>query len=93
MLLWLIPSLADFHILNLLHQETYYTRYKMLYFSAPPKDHNIYIENVLETVLEPVLEGVGKLKQTVQLSVISQATEALCQAWMNFILNEKIKFR
>lgn len=60
---------------------------------GPPKDHNIYIEHVLETVLEPVLEGVGKLKQTVQLSVISQATEALCQAWMNFILQEKIKFR
>ncbi|XP_052226327.1 uncharacterized protein LOC127841499 [Dreissena polymorpha] len=57
-----------------------------------PSDHNLYIEHVLETVLEPVLEGVSKLKQTVQLSVVSQATEAVCQAWMNFILQEKIKF-
>lgn len=62
-------------------------------FTGMPKDHNIYIEHALETILEPVLEGVGKLKQTVQLSVISIATEALCQAWMTFILQEKIKFR
>lgn len=58
----------------------------------PPKTHNIYIENALETILEPILEGVGKLRQTVQLSVVSLATEALCQAWMTFILQEKIKF-
>ena len=58
-----------------------------------PKDHNIYIEHCLETVLEPVLEGVGKLKHTVQLSVVSLATEALCQAYMAFILQERIKFR
>jgi len=55
--------------------------------------HNIYMENVLETVLEPVLEGVGKLRPTVQLSVVSRAVEALVQAWLNFILQEKIKFR
>ncbi|WAR21948.1 CC142-like protein [Mya arenaria] len=60
--------------------------------SGAVSGHNIYIEHVLETVLEPVLEGVGKLRQTVQLTVISQAVEALCQAWLNFILQEKIKF-
>ena len=58
-----------------------------------PKGHNQYIENALETVFEPVLEGVGNLKQSVQLGVISNAIEAICQAWMSIILNEKIKFR
>lgn len=57
-----------------------------------PKVHNIYIENALEKILEPVLDGAGKLKQTVQISIMSVATEAVCQAWMTHILQEKIKF-
>ena len=58
-----------------------------------PKDYNVYIEHVLEAVLEPVLEGVNKLKQTTQLSVVSMATVAVCDAWIAFIMKERIKFR
>ena len=62
-------------------------------FSELPSDYNVYVEHVLETVLEPVLEGVNKLKQTTQLSVVSMATVAVCDAWIAFIMKEKIKFR
>ena len=58
-----------------------------------PKDYNVYVEHVLETVLEPVLEGVNKLKLTTQLGVVSMATVAICDAWIAFIMKEKIKFR
>ena len=58
-----------------------------------PTDYNVYIEHVLETVLEPVLEGVNKLKLTTQLGVVSMATVAICDAWIAFIMKEKIKFR
>ncbi|XP_052830532.1 uncharacterized protein LOC106868655 isoform X1 [Octopus bimaculoides] len=51
-----------------------------------------YIEHALETILEPVVEGVSKLRVTSQLSVISMATVAMCEAWTDFILKEKIKF-
>ncbi|KAK3599454.1 hypothetical protein CHS0354_036474 [Potamilus streckersoni] len=57
-----------------------------------PKEHNLYMEHALETVLEPVLEGVSKLKQTSQLSVATMATVAFADALSNFILKEKIKF-
>ncbi|KAJ8316966.1 hypothetical protein KUTeg_004870 [Tegillarca granosa] len=57
-----------------------------------PVDHSMYIEHVLETVLEPVIEGVSKLKITAQIGVISMATKAFCEAWSSFILKEKIKF-
>ena len=58
-----------------------------------PTDYNVYIEHVLETVLEPVLEGVNKLKLTTQLGVVSMATVSICDAWIAFIMKEKIKFR
>lgn len=51
-----------------------------------------YVEHALETILEPVLDGVSKLKVTSQLSVISMATVAMCEAWTDYILKEKIKF-
>ncbi|XP_062590634.1 uncharacterized protein LOC134252229 isoform X2 [Saccostrea cucullata] len=57
-----------------------------------PKEHNLYIEHALETILEPVVDGVSKLKQTAQLSVVSQAVTAFCEAWKNNILKNKIKF-
>lgn len=58
-----------------------------------PSEHLPYIENALETLLEPVVEGVSKLKQTAQLSTISMATTALCEALKNYILREKFRFR
>ncbi|KAK3096086.1 hypothetical protein FSP39_022946 [Pinctada imbricata] len=57
-----------------------------------PTQHNMYIEHALETILEPVIEGVSKLKQTAQLSAISMATTAFCDALKNTILKNKIKF-
>ena len=53
----------------------------------------MYIEHALETILEPVIEGVSKLKQTAQLGAISMATTAFCDALKNTILKQKIKFR
>ncbi|OWF38447.1 uncharacterized protein LOC110466296 [Mizuhopecten yessoensis] len=57
-----------------------------------PTEHSLYIEHALEAILEPVVEGVSKLRQTAQLSAISMATTSLCESWKNFILKEKIKF-
>ncbi|XP_056005348.1 uncharacterized protein LOC125658636 isoform X2 [Ostrea edulis] len=57
-----------------------------------PMEHNLYIEHALETILEPVLDGVSKLKQAAQLSVVSLAITAFCEAWKNNILKNKIKF-
>lgn len=58
-----------------------------------PKEHSVYIELALETILEPVVDGVSKLKLTSQLHAMSMAVSAVCEAWKNFILKEKIKFR
>ena len=63
------------------------------YSSDFPTQHNMYIEHALETILEPVIEGVSKLKQTAQLGAISMATTAFCDALKNTILKQKIKFR
>ncbi|XP_041368503.1 uncharacterized protein LOC121382890 [Gigantopelta aegis] len=57
-----------------------------------PTKANAYVEEVLESVLEPVIEGVSKLNFPSQLGVISMATVSLCQAWTDVILKEKIKF-
>ncbi|GAB1599547.1 uncharacterized protein LOC115219716 isoform X2 [Argonauta hians] len=64
-------------------------RSKSIDYSIEQQD---YIEHALETILEPVVEGVSKLRVTSQLSVISMATVAMCEAWTDFILKEKIKF-
>jgi hypothetical protein len=53
----------------------------------------VYIELALETILEPVVDGVSKLKLSSQLNAMSMAVSAVCEAWKNFILKEKIKFR
>jgi len=58
-----------------------------------PSEHSLYMEHALETLLEPVIEGVSKLKQTAQLSAVSMAATSLFEAWKIFILKEKIKFR
>ncbi|XP_050399130.1 uncharacterized protein LOC126816536 [Patella vulgata] len=57
-----------------------------------PVEANPYVEQVLESVLEPVIEGVSKLKLPSQISVISLATKAICEAWTTVVLKEKIKF-
>ena len=58
-----------------------------------PTEHSVYIELALETILEPVVDGVSKLKLSSQLNAMSMAVSAVCEAWKNFILKEKIKFR
>lgn len=62
-------------------------------FSENPTKHSPYVEQAIDCILEPVLEGVSKLKSTSQVGVISMATVAMCEAWTEFILKEKIKFR
>lgn len=57
-----------------------------------PTEHSLYIEHALETILEPVIDGVSKLKKAAQLGVVSQAINAFCEAWKNNILKHKIKF-
>lgn len=57
-----------------------------------PTEHSVYIELALETILEPVVDGVSKLKLSSQLNAMSMAVSAVCEAWKNFILKEKIKF-
>ncbi|XP_065924846.1 uncharacterized protein [Magallana gigas] len=57
-----------------------------------PAEHSLYIEHALETILEPVIDGVSKLKKAAQLGVVSQAINAFCEAWKNNILKHKIKF-
>ncbi|XP_064602487.1 uncharacterized protein LOC135468263 isoform X2 [Liolophura sinensis] len=57
-----------------------------------PTKHSAYVEEAIDCILEPVLEGVNKLKSTSQVGVISIATVAMCEAWTEFILKEKIKF-
>ena len=64
-----------------------------MWFSDLPAEHSLYIEHALETILEPVIDGVSKLKKAAQLGVVSQAINAFCEAWKNNILKHKIKFR
>jgi hypothetical protein len=54
---------------------------------------NPYVQQALDRILEPVVDGVSKLKTTAQLSAISMAVTKMCEAWTSFILKEKIKFR
>ncbi len=54
---------------------------------------NDYVEQGLDILLAPVVAGVSKLRNTAQISAISMATVAMCDAWMNHILQQKIRFR
>ncbi|XP_070540726.1 uncharacterized protein [Ptychodera flava] len=57
-----------------------------------PTEPNAYVESAVETILEPVTEGVSKLKTAAQISAVTVAVVAVLEAWMNNILKEKIKF-
>nr|XP_006825961.1 PREDICTED: uncharacterized protein LOC102807646 [Saccoglossus kowalevskii] len=58
-----------------------------------PAEPNAYVESSVETILEPVTDGVSKLKTAAQISAVTLAVVAMLEAWMNHILKEKIKFR
>ena len=51
------------------------------------------MERGLDLLLEPVVAGVSKLRTTAQLSAISMAVTALGEAWTEYILRQKIRFR
>ncbi|XP_064630195.1 uncharacterized protein LOC135489040 isoform X2 [Lineus longissimus] len=57
-----------------------------------PSEVNPYVQQALDRILEPVVDGVSKLKTTAQLGAISMAVTKMCEAWTSFILKEKIKF-
>jgi hypothetical protein len=42
-----------------------------------PAEHSVYIELALETILEPVVDGVSKLKLSSQLNAMSMAVSAV----------------
>ncbi len=58
-----------------------------------PSDANPYVEQAMDSLMEPVVSGVSKLKTPAQLSAISIAVVAMCEAWTNFIFKHKIRFR
>ncbi|XP_077992627.1 coiled-coil domain-containing protein 142-like [Glandiceps talaboti] len=57
-----------------------------------PTEPNAYVESAVETILEPVTDGVSKLKTAAQISAVTVAVVAMLEAWMTHILKEKIKF-
>ena len=58
-----------------------------------PSEHSSYAEQAMDTLMEPVITGVSRLKVTAQLGTISLAVVATCEAWTDYILQQKIKFR
>ncbi len=58
-----------------------------------PTEANPYVEQALDTLIEPVVAGVSKLRTTSQISAISMAVNAMCEAWTAHILRLKIRFR
>ena len=51
------------------------------------------MEQALDSLIEPVVAGVSKLRTTSQISAISMAVNAMCEAWTAHILKQKTRFR
>ena len=64
-----------------------------LHVSDLPSEPGAYVEQALDLLVEPVISGVSKLRATAQLSAISMAVTALGEAWAEYILKQKIRFR
>ena len=64
-----------------------------VYFSDFPSEPNTYVEQALDTLIEPVVAGVSKLRATSQISAISMSVNAMCEAWTAHILKQKMRFR
>ena len=63
------------------------------FISDFPTEPNPYVEQALDSLIDPVVAGVSKLKTTSQISVISMTVNAMCEAWTGYILKQKIRFR
>ncbi|KAK7010967.1 hypothetical protein BgiMline_002609 [Biomphalaria glabrata] len=57
--------------------------------SADPSN---YITEGIDTFLASTINGISKLSTTSQIGVLSLMTGTFCNAWISFILKEKIKF-
>ena len=51
------------------------------------------MEQALDTLIDPVVAGVSKLRKTSQISAISMSVNAMCEAWTAHILKQKMRFR
>ncbi|KAH9509618.1 hypothetical protein Btru_044019 [Bulinus truncatus] len=55
-------------------------------------DPNNYVTEGVEKLLSSAINGISKLSTSTQIGVLSLMTGTFCNAWINFILKEKIKF-
>lgn len=63
-------------------------------FAALQKpQHNDYIEKALEVLLKPIISASVDLGDPDKMQVLIIALNELCMAWMNNILDKRIKFR
>ena len=58
-----------------------------------PSTPSSYVEHAIIQVLQPVIEGVSKLPQGLQNSILIQTVEIMMDTWSSYILKEQIKFR
>ncbi|XP_070612813.1 coiled-coil domain-containing protein 142, partial [Erythrolamprus reginae] len=60
--------------------------------AEPPSAASEYAQAAAQAVLAPVLQGVQGLSQDSQALVLSQATTAFLEVWMEHILAQKVRF-
>ena len=58
-----------------------------------PVQHSEYVESAVELLVEPVLRAVNQLHVDSQISAMTLAITAFCEAWSSSILARKIRFR
>jgi len=58
-----------------------------------PIQHLEYIERAVDSLLEPVVAGVNRLRPSAQLEALTTVITDICDAWTANILTKKIRFR
>ena len=64
-----------------------------VFYADFPSEPNPYVEQALDSLIDPVVAGVSKLRTTSQISAISMSVNAMCEAWTAHILKQKMRFR
>ena len=64
-----------------------------VWWAELPCEANAYVLQAIHSLMEPVVRGVMQLRTTAQLSAVSVAATAMCDAWTDHILALRIRFR
>jgi len=58
-----------------------------------PVQHSEYVESAMELLVQPIVAATDHLQTDAQLTALTTALSALCEAWSTNILSHKIRFR